>query len=388
MSGVVGVVVFVFTLLVVIVFHEFGHFMTARRFGIKVEEFFIGFGPQLYSRTKGETTFGVKAFLVGGYVKIAGMNPWQSIPESELPRTFAAKPHWQRAVVLSAGSFTHFVLAFVVLFVLFGFVGVLDATTTLADVQNKIEAPPGFSLEEAEVVGPAAEAGLRPGDEIVAIDDRFVSEWDEVKDAIRSKGGQVIKVSVLRDGERLEFELKPAVASGKDSEGKPVTVGLVGIVSKRERATQPVQVAAWTATRATGFYIVQSFRVIGTVFSPQGIGRIFTALGEGGTRGPEDPVGPVGGGRIAGQAATAGEIEYLIFTLVGFAVIIGVFNLLPLPPLDGGYLLILGVEKIRGRKVDLRKVAPVMALVLGFLVFISLALLYLDIVRPVTNPFQ
>lgn len=388
MREAVGVVSFILALLIVIVFHEFGHFITAKRFGIKVEEFFIGFGPRLYARQKGETTFGVKALLLGGYVKIAGMNPWQSIPESELPRTFAAKPHWQRAIVLSAGSFTHFVLAFVVLFVLFGFVGVLQPTTTLAQVQSKVEAPPGFSITDGEGASPAAEAGLKPDDKIVSIEGRFVSEWDEVREAIRLNAGRVIKVGVLRDGQRLDFEVKPVVATGKDAEGKQVTIGLVGIVSERERDTQPVQVAAWTAMKGTGFYIGQSFRVIGTVFSPEGLGRIISAFGEGGARGPESPIGLVGAGRAAGQAASAGAFEDVTFLLVGMTVIIGVFNLLPLPPLDGGYLLILLVEKIRGKKVDLRKLAPVMALVLGILIFIFLSLLYLDIVRPVSNPFQ
>src|SRR5688572_28512328 len=109
-----------------VTFHEFGHFITARRFGIKVEEFFVGFGPRVFSRRRGETEFGLKAILLGGYVKIAGMNPFQEISKEEWPRTFGAKPPWQRAIVLVAGSFTHLILATVVFTFLFGVVGIRD----------------------------------------------------------------------------------------------------------------------------------------------------------------------------------------------------------------------------------------------------------------------
>jgi RIP metalloprotease RseP len=131
MSGTLGVVAFVVALMTMILFHEAGHFVTAKRFGMKVEEFYFGlFGPKLVSVRRGETTYGVKAVLLGGYVKIAGMNPFNPVPEQERPRTFGAKPAWQRAIVLLAGSSMHVVLATVLLTFMFGAVGIPSATST------------------------------------------------------------------------------------------------------------------------------------------------------------------------------------------------------------------------------------------------------------------
>src|SRR5213595_2840772 len=124
MSGTVGIVVFVVAILLVILIHEAAHFAVAKAFKIKVEEFFVGFGPRLWSVRKGETEYGVKALPLGGYVRIAGMNPYQEPSPEEYPRTFGAKPAWQRAVVIVAGPATHFVIAFLILLALLAFVGV------------------------------------------------------------------------------------------------------------------------------------------------------------------------------------------------------------------------------------------------------------------------
>src|SRR5439155_25122539 len=114
-----GVVIFIVSILAVVLVHEAGHFFTAKAFGIKVEEFFVGFGPRLWSTRRGETEYGVKLIPAGGYVRIAGMNPFEEIPPQAFPRTFAAKPAWQRAVVIATGPLTHFVVAVVALFVYF-----------------------------------------------------------------------------------------------------------------------------------------------------------------------------------------------------------------------------------------------------------------------------
>lgn len=390
MSAATGILAFIATLLVMIVFHEFGHFVAARRFGIKVEEFFVGFGPRLFARRRGETTYGIKAILLGGYVKIAGMNPWQKVPESELPRTFGAKPPWQRAIVLGAGSLTHFVLAIVVLTVIFVLIGVPgDPTTTLATVQTKITPPPGFSVDPvAAESAPAKEAGFQAGDRVVAVDGMRIGNWEDLRKAIRSRPGQTISIEVERDGRGVELPVAPVAVTGKSPEGGLETVGLIGIVPRYTVERAAPHIGVWRAATATGSLIVNSVVVIGKVFSPSGIGRIFSSLSETGARGEEDPIGLVGGARLTGQAASAGRVQELLGTLTGFIVIIGVFNLLPLPPLDGGYLLILLIEKVRKRTVDLRRVVPVMAFVIGFLIFLQMALIYLDIVRPVTNPFQ
>lgn len=382
-GGAWGIVAFVATILVMTTVHEFGHFLAAKRFGMKVEEFFVGFGPRLVSKRKGETEYGIKFILLGGYVKIAGMNPWQTVPESEVPRTYGAKPAWQRAILLCAGSATHLVLATLMLWALFGAVGISSPTTKLASVQQELR------ISEDEVVeAPARAAGLESGDRITTINGVKVERWEQFQRVVRASAGKEVTIGVERKGDSLEFLLTPVAARALDAEGREMTVGLVGVNAGSERDALPPHTAFWEATKTTGGLVVESVKVIGKVFSPAGIGRIFSSLTGSGQREIDQPIGLVGAGRIAGQAASGGEIESLIFLLSSFVVIVGVANMLPLPPLDGGHLLLLLIERVRRKRIDLRKVVPVAVLVIGFFLLIFVALLYLDIVRPVTNPFQ
>src|SRR5436309_9306812 len=156
-SGSLGIVAFVAALFVMIVVHETGHFLAARAFKIKVEEFFIGFGPRLLSWRRGETEYGLKAILLGGYVRIAGMNPWQPISDDERPRTFGAKPPWQRAIVLVAGSATHLVMGAVIMVFVFAVPGLPSSTTKFAAISTTVGGVPG----------PARVAGLVPGDRVL-----------------------------------------------------------------------------------------------------------------------------------------------------------------------------------------------------------------------------
>src|SRR5207245_1306868 len=148
-----GVLLFIVSILLSVGLHEFGHFIAAKRFGIKVEQFFIGFGPKLWSVQKGENEYSVKALPFGGYVRIAGMNPFEEIPPEDADRVFKAKKPWQRAIVLSAGSFTHFVIGLVIIAFVMGIVGspTDHPTTTIASIQGAFDGHPS----------PAQEAGLR-----------------------------------------------------------------------------------------------------------------------------------------------------------------------------------------------------------------------------------
>jgi membrane-associated protease RseP (regulator of RpoE activity) len=378
MSGTLGVVAFVATLMTMILFHEAGHFATAKRFGMKVEEFYFGlFGPKLVSVRRGETTYGVKAVLLGGYVKIAGMNPFNPVPEEEKSRTFGAKPAWQRAIVLLAGSSMHLVMATVLLALLFGAVGIPKATTTLDSVDQKIEG----------VSSPAAAAGFAHGDRIVSIDGVKTSEWNRVRNYIRAHPDKQVAVALDRRG-RVSTIFVTLARVTVTEDGTKKTIGILGVSPKLIDETQSPPAALWSGMKTTGELIGVSVGGIGQIFSFHGIEKVFSALGGTGARTVGEPVGPIGGARVAGEAAAAGELGSLLLFLAGFIVFVGVINLLPLPPLDGGHLLILVIEKIRRRKVDMRKVVPVSAVVVSFFVLLTIALLYLDVTRPVANPFQ
>ncbi len=381
MSFLTGVALFIGTLLLMVTFHEFGHYATARRFGIKVEEFFVGFGPRLFSRWRGETEFGVKAILLGGYVKIAGMNPFQEVPPEELPRTFGSKPAWQRAIVLLAGSFTHFILATVVFAGLIGTSGIPELTTGVEEVAEQV----------GDKQGPAKVAGLRPGDRLVSIDGTRITEWEQVRGLIQPNSNRTLTFEVERDGEILELPVTPveaeAVTNPNNPEQKEV-VGQIGVLPIVETVKGGPIWAIGQGLKTTGDAIWRSIMGTGMIFTS--IDDVFGALGGTGEREitEEQPVGLVGAARLAGQATSAGAVESLVSFLGYFIVFVGVINLAPLPPLDGGHLLILGLEKLTRRNIDPKRVLPFAGVVLGFLVMLTFALLFLDLARPLGNPFQ
>lgn len=379
MPAYVGVLIFAFVVLLVIVAHESGHFFAAKAFGIKVEEFFVGFGPRLWSFRRGETEYGLKAIPAGGYVRIAGMNPFQEPTPEDLPRTFGAKPPWQRAIVLLAGSFTHFVLALIFLAVFFGAIGIPERfAPRVAAVETTLEGQPS----------PAAEAGLQPGDEFIEVDGRPVRSYEEFVDYTRDRAGQELHLVVDRDGDLVTLRATPVLAP-VDGElvGRLGVTLAAGSVLERDRAN-PV-VAVGRAAQTTGDMIVASVRSMGEIFSPSGLARISRQLfGEEPRALDRDPAGIVGAARLSGQAVEEGFFDVLFFLFAGFNVFVGILNLLPLPPLDGGHLAVVGIEKLTGKRVDVRRLLPLTALVAGFLMLFMVSLLYLDVTQPLPNPFR
>ena len=374
MSQWLGVALFVVVILLVVLVHEGGHFVAAKAFGIKVEEFFVGFGPRLWSTRRGETEYGLKAIPLGGYVRIAGMNPFQELPAEDRPRSYEAKPKWQRALVIFAGPVTHFFIAIVFLAVFFAAIGV---PTDRRPVVDAVEPTLGGQTS------PAAAAGLRPGDEIVAVDGRPVGSTDRFVGYTRARVGEPLTLTVRRDGEEVTVTAAPVPA---EVEGR--TVGRLGIIlgSARERSG-PVE----AVTRATGVTWTVARTVVvrlGDIFGPAGLRRIGELLFGGEVRQPTDATSVVGGAQIAGQAAAAGAWDVLVELFAVFNIFIGVLNLLPLPPLDGGHLAVVGLEAVTGRRVDPRKLVPLTALVAGFLILFVVSLVYLDIVNPLPSPFR
>ena len=375
MPGWVGILLFVLGVLIMILAHEAGHFLTAKWFGIKVEEFFVGFGPRLWSFRRGETEYGIKAIPAGGYVRIAGMNPFQEPAPEDRDRVFTAKPAWQRAIVLVTGSLTHFVLAFLTLVVIFGVVGQASRfRPQVVAVERQLDG----------VASPAFQAGLRPGDQVVAVAGQPV-DYESFSGAVTRSVGREVTLVVQRDGRELRLRMEPVLS---EVEGRRIgRLGVVvspGEVLARQRAG-PLETVQRSA-EFTGRMVVGSFQAIGRVFGPEGLGRLGELLG-GDRRRLDDPVGIVGAARVSGQAVQAGQFESFLLLFAFFNVFVGIVNLLPLPPLDGGHLAVLAWEKVTGRRVDPRKLIPITAVVAGFLILFTISMLYLDVVRPLPNPF-
>ena len=373
----IGIVAFIVGIFVMILAHEAGHFVAARAFGIKVEEFFLGFGPRLWSFRRKGTEYGVKALPLGGYVRIAGMNPLEEPPPEDHGRTFTSKPKWQRAIVLVAGAATHFVLAFVALFVLFAAIGIPTRFGALvAEVEPKLKGERS----------PAAIAGLEPGDEILAIDGQPV-DYETFPRAIDQSVGEKISITVRRGEEEITLNARPVLAEVEGERTGRLGISFQsGLVLERERLS-PLD-ALGESSRAIGVGVVGSFQAMGRVFGPEGIGRVGEALVGDRERSLEDPVGVVGAARVAGQAVEAGFFDVFLQMFAFFNIFVGLLNLMPLPPLDGGHLAVLGIEAVRRRPIDPRRLVPLTALVAGFLILFTVALLYLDIAAPVPNLFQ
>jgi membrane-associated protease RseP (regulator of RpoE activity) len=367
-----GIGAFIVALILVIVIHEAAHFAVARAFGIKVTEFFVGFGPKLWSRMRGETEVGVKAIVAGGYVKIAGMNPYETIAPEDYPRTFGAKPIWQRALVILAGPATHFVLAFVCFALWLGFVGEPVATGTVID-----EVAP--RLEGVE--SPAAAAGLQPGDVVVAVDGIREPSMDELVRYTTAHVGEPITFTILRDGSTLRLEPVPVISEGVDGE----QIGRIGVLVRPEsivRDTEGVYGSVTGAADLVGDNLVGTVRGVGRIFGPEGIGRLATLVFTDAPRQDEDPASVVGVGRVAGSLASRDQFGDLLLLFGIVNVFVGLLNLLPLPPFECGHLTLLAIEKIRGRPVDMRKVIPVSAAVAAFFIIFTVAVVYVDLVKP------
>ena len=389
--GVAATVLIVVAFLVMIMLHELGHYLTAKWAGMKVTEFFLGFGPRLWSVKRGETEYGIKAIPAGGYVKIIGMHNLEQVDPADESRTYRQKPFWRRMSVAVAGSTMHFIIAFVLLWVILALIGLPATTTTVGQISAIRDGP-----------SPAQEAGFEVGDRILAIDGQPLEEWQDLPPYIRERPGDELRFTVERDGEELQLVAVPVDLSTVQVEGMEQPdepMGFVGIGSKIENERVPAIEALGESAVGLkdGFKAV--FGALGSVFSFNGLQTYGDVLlgRQGGTTAEDGGnnrfLSPVGFVRVAGQAADSGLADVLLL-LVSINLFVGVFNMVPLLPLDGGHVVIAVYEKIRsmiaGRRyyADVAKLMPLTYMVFLVLLFLGLTSLWLDITNPLDNPFQ
>ena len=387
--GGVYVLVVVLALIVIVVLHELGHFLTARWAGMKVSEFYVGFGPRLWSVRRGETTYGVKAILAGAYVRILGMNNLERVDPAEEHRTYRSKPYWRRMSVAVAGSTMHFLLAVVLLWVLHSAVGYHgfdrpDVTET-----------PRWQVSRVVEDSPAEVMGLLPGDRITAVAGRDIANFGDLRGALADLAHRPASVTVIRDGAVVRLE------------------GVIG-VSPRDGTSGFLGVGPELAAPARANPIVglgRSLGDFGTVvrLSAEGIAGLFSLQGLDGLLGPlvdfeqdELTTGEVGGGdanrvvSVVGVARIGGSLaQDDLAALLGFLAFINVFfgvlNMFPLLPLDGGHVVIATYERLRsarGRvyRADVAKMLPAAYVFVIVLVTVGLVALSRDIVDPLNLP--
>jgi membrane-associated protease RseP (regulator of RpoE activity) len=453
----VGVLIFVVGLAVSIALHELGHLTAAKAFGVKVTQYMIGFGKTLFSFRRGETEYGVKALPLGGYIAMIGMFPpkhpgeaprdasigfynslvmtdgaigapaderaqqrrgvltsmaaearqasAETIPEGEEHRAFYLLHPLKRIVVMFAGPFMNLVIAFVLIVIMLCGIGVQGASTTVQTVSECLKPASSSSTacSTSDTASPAAAAGFKAGDRVVAYDGTAISDWAQLSAKIQASAGETVPVVVVRNGERVTLAVTPKqtqseVTDAATGETSLRNIGMIGIAPTTQFQPQSLG----TALTTTGAQLGQ---VAGVVIDlPKRMVGVWNAAFGPSERSASSPVGIIGVGRMAGEIADSSsyaflsKIQLMLSLLASLNLALFVFNMIPLLPLDGGHIAGAVWEWIkRGwfkatrrdaspKPVDMARLMPLTYAVIIVLGAMSLLLAYADIVKPISLP--
>jgi regulator of sigma E protease len=328
--------------------HEFGHFIAAKSFGMRVEKFYVGFPPAAWKRNKGETEYGVGIIPLGGFCKISGMTPEEEVPEDTGDRVYYKKPIWQRNVTIFAGPLMNFVAAVLILFVFVWVQGTATATLTLDVVQKGT---------------PAASIGLKPGDTLVGADGQKWSGWDAASGYLRTHPDGTIRLTYLPGGQPPAKTVTVKLTTSATDKSQ----GFLGVSPTVTTRRVPPWRAGWLALTGTKDVFKGTFTGFYWLFS----GKINPT-------GKDGAVGPVGIINVSHQAV---QQRWYPILLAFLSVNLGLINLLPILPFDGGHIFFNVVEKIRGRRVDARWLERVVAFGTALLVLLFIFLTFNDLRR-------
>lgn len=372
------------SLIVIVMLHEAGHFFMAKRAGMKVTEFFVGFGPRIWSFRRGETEYGIKAIPAGGYVRIIGMHNLEKVDPVDESRTYRQAAFRHRFGVAVAGSTVHFILAIILGFFLLWQGGISEAGTTISEFS------PGL---------PAADSDLMIGDEIIQIDDQKITEWEDVPNYIRPRGGEemdfvVKRISTDSQGAATEDRVEVTLTVGFDYvDGEKV--GMAGVAPDVAYIPQSPATAAREAVVGTAKGAKEIIALVGKFFTPDYLKKYGDAVITGEADAEVNDrrfLSPVGATRVAHQAVKS-DWRNVIGLLAVINISLGTINLMPFLPLDGGHVVIACYEKlaslVRKKRVhaDVTKFLPVTAVVIMLLAFLGATSIFLDLSSPLESPF-
>jgi membrane-associated protease RseP (regulator of RpoE activity) len=429
-----GVLLFVVGVAASVALHELGHLVPGKLFNVKVTQYFVGFGRTLWSRQRGETEYGLKAIPLGGYCKLVGMVPpnaddahsapdqvrsrntgmfaqlvsdakaaeYEHVDPADHHRLFYNKPWWKRVIIMGSGVAINIVLAFFLFAIAFMAIGIDRATTTIDSVstcviavQKSTSAP--RPCRSSDPVAPAKAAGMQPGDRIVSFDGRPMRGWGDVQEAIRGNGDRQATIVVERAGRPVTLHAATVVSTVPDlADAEKVTrAGFLGVVPTTVKQRQSLGFVV--DTMATG--TCETLKTIGTL--PQKLYHVARASVGLEERDVNGPMSIVGAGRVAGEVASqqqqsVGDRAFqLLALLAGLNLFLGLINLVPLPPFDGGGIATTlyeavrrGIARLRGRPdpggVDSAKLLPVTYVMAGLILVMSIILIFADIVAPIS----
>ena len=382
-TGLAGVIV-VLSLVVMLFLHELGHYLAARRAGMKVTEFFIGFGPKIWSFRRGETEYGLKGIPAGAYVRVIGMNNLDPVPPEDEHRAYRNGKFGQRLLLATAGSLMHFLIALILLFAVL--------------VGNGIETDESdWTVKDTRSGGPAEIMGIKAGDRITALNGVPITDWWDFAANIAGLPNEEVSIQVSRNGDLLTLQGKVGSRLGNESEQN---YGFVGIERTKfsTMKSNPIEALGKTGEQF-GILTTETIKGLGNFFSPSGLGNFFSEVFDLDSSEPSANIGlaegdegrvvsVVGATRLGAELTETGWTGLFLF-LITINVFIGIFNLIPLLPLDGGHVMIACYERIRSRKgvryhADASKLLPLTYFVVFILIAIGVAAIYLDIADPIS----
>jgi membrane-associated protease RseP (regulator of RpoE activity) len=402
MFGGVGWLIMITAIVVMIFLHELGHYLTAKWSGMKVTEFFLFFGPKIWSFKRGETEYGIKCIPAGAYVRIIGMSNLETdVPPEDEPRTYRQQSYPKRLLVVSAGSIMHVLQAFVLLFLAFSVVGVPGNAELAQRFGGREPDPEAWTIGRVTEDSPAAAIGLQVGDDIVSIDGRATDTFEDIGEVVGPNKGADVEVVVLRDGEREVFEA--TLAEHPDRPGN----GFLGISPQDEQLPTVHANVFRGITEAAQLTVELMGRTITGLasFFTGGVDDFASDVAEGGSQ----PLAPTSPGSEPGPHVDEGD-EQRVLSIFGIArlgvgifneglfgflllmatvnISIGLLNMIPLLPLDGGHAAIATYERIRSTRrrrymADVSRLMPITYAVFMFMVLLGMSAIYLDIVDPI-----
>lgn len=433
LAFVIGVVVLVVGLAVSIALHELGHLWPAKRFGVRVGQYMVGFGPTVWSRRRGETEYGVKAIPLGGYISMAGMYPPspraageggadgaatgragggffatmvqdaraandETLEDADDARVFYRLAVWKRIVIMLGGPFMNLAFAIVLMAIVLSGIGIQTATTTVASVSACAPTAEGTPCEAGDPPSPAAEAGIEPGDVVVSVNGEVVEDFASAAAIIQASPASPVRLVVDRDGKDRTVNVTPVAitreVTGADGEVSATQVGVIGITGETEFVRQPL----WAAPVAAAENVGAVAQIV--VQLPVKVYETAVSLFTGEERDPNGPLSIVGAGAIAGEVAAAdapiiNRVAVILSLLASLNIALFVFNLVPLLPLDGGHVAVAlwdGLRRfwarLRGRPepgpIDATRLVPLTFVVVIALIVMGGILILADLINPVS----